>query len=536
MNPMPRQSGKRFSIVAATALACTAWFTFASETVAAPQSPSGPGAAMRSTMRNQHATSGPDVTPLSRCADLPPLDGPAGKARTVTEFGAVPDDERDDTAAIQRALDALRPGDWLVFPPGRYVHSTRLRVQVQGVKLWGRGAVLHASNPADMAVMLMADGASIYGFTLTAITEKRGNKPHEARIAIHPRSNDAPMLRGNEVRGNRIVADAARDPRAANSATTTGVFVYRARDFLVADNYVERSLADGIHITAGSAFGRVVRNTVRETGDDMIGMVSYLGDGVFTRNTAADLAATLPRRTEAKLVHDVLVADNDLAGLYWGRGISVVGGRDITILRNRIAESTHAAAVYLAREANYVTFGVHNVRVQDNVIEKVQTTKPRYSVGHAMAGRSGHAAIQLHADLLEDERGHPALAAALALADIAIVGNRVDGAASGGLRISAARASLGPTAPVLSNRRADGVVVARRLVRASVQGVSVRSNRFQAVRGAALAWPDAVDDAPVHCAGNQMDGRAIDGAMRCTGPAPAAHATPGAALAGCAMP
>jgi hypothetical protein len=479
------------------------------------------------------------AAPQAACLELPalPSSPPSQGTLKVTDFGANGRDEVDDTAAIQRAIDALQPGQWLVFPPGRYLHSAALVVRQRGVTLWGAGATLHATQPQSQALVLAADGVSLLRFTLTAVTAQRGSKPQQARIAVWRQEQPSPPIQGVTIRENRILAAGAPGTDLANSASSAGIFLYRATGFLVAGNRIERTLADGIHITAGSHDGRVLRNTVRETGDDMIGMVSYLGDGSFTRNTAADLAATLAQRTEAKLVHDVLVADNDLAGMYWGRGISVVGGRGITILRNHIAESTRAAAVYLAREANYVTFGVQNVRVQDNVIEKVQTTAPRYSVGHAMAGRSGHAAIQLHADLFEDERGQPALATALGLADIAIVGNRVDGAASGGLRISTARASLGPTGPAVSDRRADGVMVTRRLVRASVQGVSVRSNQFRAVQGAALAWPEAAGDAPVDCAGNQMDGRAIGGgAMHCTSAAPSADATPGAALSGCAMP
>ncbi len=36
----------------------------------------------------------------------------------VLDYGAVGDGETDDTAAIQRALDAAAKGDRLVFPPG----------------------------------------------------------------------------------------------------------------------------------------------------------------------------------------------------------------------------------------------------------------------------------------------------------------------------------------------------------------------------------------------------------------------------------
>ena len=495
MNPMPRESGKRFSFVAATALACAAWFTFLSDAVAAPESPSVKGTVTRSNTSEQHATSGPDLTPLSRCAELAPLSGPNGKARSVTEFGAVPDDERDATAAIQRALDALQPDEWLVFPPGRYVHSTRLRVQVRGAKLFGRGAQLHATNPADMAVMLMADGASIYGFTLTAITEKRGNKPYEARIAIHPRSNDAPMLRGNEVRGNRIVADAARDPRAANSATTTGIFVYRARDFLVAENYVERSLADGIHITAGSAYGRVVRNTVRETGDDMIAMVSYLGR---REESAAQIAADLAARAD-RVVHDIVVEGNDLSGQYWGRGISLVGARGITVRGNRVSDTTTAAAIYIAREANYRTAGVQDALIEDNEIRRVQTTEPRYvasAVGHGLR-KTGHPGILVYAQIGEDEAREPALFEQLRIRGVRIANNRIEDAANGGVRVS-----------IRGGGRGVGAKGGR--VSEPISEIAIVGNRIERVRGKALAIEGADDDAQFACRGNTVAGGSAD--------------------------
>src|SRR5512138_2714363 len=45
----------------------------------------------------------------------------AANVHEVRDYGATPDDDRDDSDAIQRALDALQPGDTLVFAPGRYL-------------------------------------------------------------------------------------------------------------------------------------------------------------------------------------------------------------------------------------------------------------------------------------------------------------------------------------------------------------------------------------------------------------------------------
>lgn len=496
------------------------------------------------------AAAGTAAAAQATCLDLPALPAapPSQGVLKVTDFGAKGNDEVDDTAAIQRAIDALQPGQWLVFPPGRYLQGGALYVRRRGVTLWGAGATLHATRPESMAVVLAEDDVSLLNFTLTGQAQERTSAPQQARIAVWRGDRAEQGVRGATVRGNRIIP--AGSPAADTvslgrpgaqlfSAASGGIFLYRASDFLVAGNRIERTAADGIHVTGGSHHGRVLGNTLRETGDDMVGVVSYLGDGPFTRNTAAELAATLARRTEAKLVHDVLVADNDLSGAYWGRGIAVVGGRNITILRNRIADSTNAAAIYVAREGNYVTFGVHNVRVQDNRIDQVQTTQPRYTGGRLLPQRrSGHAAIQLHADLFEDERDQPALADWLDIQDIAVQGNRVNGSGSDGLRVNDTRSKAWQmAAPTMRGKRADGTVVERRLVPATVRGVWVQSNQFQAVQGNALAWPDSGDEASaVHCAGNRLEGRAFDASLRCAAPAAKQPMATGASLPGCAMP
>src|SRR5690242_15339317 len=54
--------------------------------------------------------------------------------RDVTTFGAIPNDDTDDAAAIQNAIDATSPGDTVSFPAGTFLMHRTLRPK-SGVKI-----------------------------------------------------------------------------------------------------------------------------------------------------------------------------------------------------------------------------------------------------------------------------------------------------------------------------------------------------------------------------------------------------------------
>ncbi|KQP18810.1 glycosyl hydrolase family 28-related protein [Pseudorhodoferax sp. Leaf267] len=425
-----------------------------------------------------------------------PLAVRAGTVLDVRSFGALGDGVADDTRALQRALDALAPGDVLRFAPGRYVHAQRLEVRTPHVQLLADAATLHASNPDDQALLLQADGIEVRGFAMTAVTDRRRDAPWQSRIAIwrDPRERfEAAPLRDIRIVGNRIVEGGPPGSATANSSSSAAIFVHGVHGFEIRGNEVRRSLSDAIHITGGARDGRIVGNRVRESGDDMVGIVSYLHGR--TRVDAQTLAATLDALRARRLVQRILVADNDLAGNYWGRGITVVGGEDVTIERNRIDATSHAAAVYLAREDSYATFGVQRVRVCDNRITRVQTLAPAYSVlpPGRRERRTGHAAVEVVALLRREEAAVPALVQALGIAAVEIAGNTIEDVATDGVRIGdrwqAALAPLG----------------------APVRGVRVRGNRLARVQGRAVRRVNADDpDADVGCEGNRLDGRPFE--------------------------
>jgi hypothetical protein len=165
---------------------------------------------------------------------------------------------------------------------------------------------------------------------------------------------------------------------------------------------VRNTLADAIHITNGAHTGVVVRNVVRASQDDMIAVVGY-GKGQGPRN--------------------ILIAHNDVAGNPWGRGIAIVGGRDITVRDNAIRDVISGAGVLVAREGVWNTDGSSNIVVERNLLERIQTH------GEVLAGRprTGQGAIEIFSDGKDDRE--------LAVRTLLIRDNEIRGSLADGVRL-----------------------------------------------------------------------------------------------------
>jgi Pectate lyase superfamily protein len=407
--------------------------------------------------------------------------------RDVRSFGAKPNDNVDDTDEIQKALDTLKAGETLFFPSGRYITSRSLKVRRPGITITGEGATLHGTNPDDLALLIQADDTTVSSLTFTAITDGRRNAPRHARIAVtgaHP--NGWHRIRNTVIRDNRIVNGDGPGTPQANSASTVGIFVQHAERFLITGNTVVRSLADGIHITGGSRDGRVLNNVVRETGDDLIGVVSYANTGSLTKMNEADLAEAWAANADRNLNRRILISGNRVSGQYAGRGISVVGGQSIAIVRNTIENIPVAAAILLHRETSFQTFGIDNVLVEGNILRDVQNISPPYNVANKFSPskRTGHGAIDVYAALSDDEAAHPLLRSQLSVRNIVLRGNTVERAAVSGLRAG--------------RQTGSGVI----------ENLSVQSNRFEDVKGEAINTQDKrLTEDGLHCAANQRDGK-----------------------------
>ena len=292
-------------------------------------------------------------------------------ARTVEDFGAKGDGRTDDTAALQRALEGVAVGGTLALTRGRtYLHSDVLTLTVADVVLTGGGTLL-ATEEERSALRIEADGVTLDGVTLgVRATTRRWDAPDQHRLYVAPG-------RGLVVRKVTVTGSAA-----------SGVFLAGVADFRLEDITVKDTRADGIHLSQGSRNGRVLRPRLSGTGDDGVAVVSYLQDGAPCR--------------------DIRVDNPVVRGTRGGRGISVVGGEDVTYTDIDV-EGSRAAAVYVACEGEpYFTAPSRRVRVVGGAVRGANTD---VEIDHGsvlvFAGREGGEVADVEISGLEVSASRP---------------------------------------------------------------------------------------------------------------------------------
>jgi polygalacturonase len=287
-------------------------------------------------------------------AGVSPAAAEAAKLRPE-QFGAVGDGRVDDTTALQNALDSLAAGQTLKITEGRtFRHTAVLRIRHEDVRIEGPGTLL-ATNEASSAVIIQADRVTLDGHLVLKMgpTTKRwsGHNQMKLRISGHT---------------GVVVHDITVDGSAA-----AGIYVEKADHFTISDVTVKDTRADGIHMTNGAHDGQVIRPHVIGTGDDGVAVVSYTRDQV--------------------LVHGITVDSPLVENGKGGRGVTVVGGDDITFKNVRVTRSS-AAAVYVATEGDpYFTYAPRRIRVLGGTLS-ASNTKAEADHGAVLvySGRSGY--------------------------------------------------------------------------------------------------------------------------------------------------
>lgn len=257
-----------------------------------------------------------------------PTDGGASSAVSPMDYGAVGDGVADDTAALQAALDALVPGSMLWIPEGStFRHTDDLSVVgIDNIVITGGGTIAHDSDVTNTCALRVENCNDVLVenliLTSTATTRRYGD---EHRL----------FLRGCtriDVRDITI-----------NGAAAGGLHFDDCHYFTADRISVSHSLADSVHCTHASSYGTISNITSDYSGDDGVAIVSY----------------DQPGRT---VCHHIDVSNVLVTNQIWGRGVSIVGGEDIT-MDNVFINGSCMAGVYIACESEFTTFGVARVRL-----------------------------------------------------------------------------------------------------------------------------------------------------------------------------
>jgi parallel beta-helix repeat protein len=298
--------------------------------------------------------------------------------------------------------------------------------------------------------MIQADDIEVRNVVISNVTNGRQSTPKAAGISAYSANSGSATLHNLRILNNTLTAAGAVGTNLQLAGG--GIFLYNVAGFSIAGNIVSRTYADGIHMTHGSTNGRVLGNTVSETGDDGIAVVSYLGSGWEAQATANSswLAAT----DLANRDNNILIANNTVSNNYWGRGISVVGGRNVTIETNSVNSLWDRAAIYISREKEWQTTGVDNVLVTGNQLAHIATVAPLFvpqgpayaAVNAAVAAGpvTGHGAIEVYSSIPAADEALPGAAPLLALGNVSFVSNTVRDARWNGVRLGANSSYLGP--------------------------------------------------------------------------------------------
>ncbi|MEW1684540.1 CARDB domain-containing protein [Streptomyces sp. NPDC093594] len=301
-----------------------------------------------------------DLIDLEQVA--PPAGKPAGCV-SVTEYGAVPNDGIDDTAAIQRAVTADQRGeiDCVWIPAGQWRQERKIltddpldrgqfnQVGIRDVTIRGAG-MWHSQL-----------------YTLTPPHQAGGiNHPHEGNFGFdiddNTRISDIAIFGSGTIRGGDGGAEGGvgLNGRFGKNTKISNVWIEHAnvgvwvgRDYSnipelwnPADGLeftgmrIRNTYADGINLTNGSHDSTVQNSSFRNTGDDALAVWS----SKYVKNPATDTG------------HDNHFRNNTVQLPWRANGIAVYGGHGNTIENNLVYDTMNYPGIMLATDHDPTPF------------------------------------------------------------------------------------------------------------------------------------------------------------------------------------
>ncbi|MEV4319976.1 CARDB domain-containing protein [Actinocrispum sp. NPDC049592] len=301
-----------------------------------------------------------DMIDLEQVA--PPLSQPAGCV-SITNYGAVPDDGNDDTAAIQRAVtddqNGVIPCVWI--PRGQWRQEQKILTDDP----LNRGQY----NQVGISNVTIRGAGMWYSqfYTLTQPQDAHGiNHPHEGNFGFDIDKNvqisDIAIFGSGRIRGGDGNAEGGvgLNGRFGTGTKISNVWIEHAnvgvwvgRDF---DNIPELwgpadglefsgmrirdTYADGINLTNGSRNSRVFNSSFRTTGDDALAVWA----SKYVKDQSVDVG------------HDNHFVNNTIQLPWRANGIAIYGGYGNSAENNLIYDTMNYPGIMLATDHDPIPF------------------------------------------------------------------------------------------------------------------------------------------------------------------------------------
>jgi polygalacturonase len=249
---------------------------------------------------------------------------------SITSFGAVGDGKTNNLTAIQNAFNYASENHCTVLiPAGTFAYSGLLTAT--GIAVQGAGAtsILNPTNSVDEAIELSGNGDSISNLVMISKATVRLTTPWSGMIWANGATNYSI---------SNVLID---------GSSSIGIMSYGSSNGKITNNTIENTLADSITQIAGANNITVSGNRTLNSGDDGISTVSYVG---------------------GPAVYDITVKGNTVLDNLWGRGITVVGGNNVTFSGNYVDNPDLMSDIYIGAESESGTLGVSGAVVSNNTL------------------------------------------------------------------------------------------------------------------------------------------------------------------------
>ncbi|WP_407564537.1 right-handed parallel beta-helix repeat-containing protein [Streptomyces sp. 184] len=305
-----------------------------------------------------------DLIDLEQVA--PPSEKPAA-CTSITEYGAVPDDDTDDTEALQAAVTADQNGEiecvWV--PPGQWRQEQKILTEDLA------GGQYNQVGISDVDIR----GAGMWHsqfYTLTPPHEAGGiNHPHEGNFGFdidkNTKISDIAIFGSGTIRGGdgNHEGGVGLNGRFGVGTEISNVWIEHAnvgvwvgRDYSnrpelwgPADGLkfsgmrIRNTYADGINFTNGTRNSEVTNSSFRTTGDDSLAVWA----SKYVKDPATDIG------------HDNHFSNNTIQLPWRANGVAIYGGYGNTVENNLISDTANYPGIMLATDHDPVPFSGETV-------------------------------------------------------------------------------------------------------------------------------------------------------------------------------